>query len=168
MYVSLCKHTGCHTLVKGDQFFCKKHADDLAGYQQRMSKMRVHDKRQVHEYNTKVRYATPERKRRESFYHNKEWKSIRKVVLERDNYICQYCHRYRIVKPANIVDHIVPGQVAPDLITDMDNLVTCCYKCHQRKTEWEQSFYGTGYTDGKKLKTDILIKNIAELPNFSK
>lgn len=166
MIVKRCKHMNCHNLVSNDQVFCKEHADDMAAYKEHMNKMHTHNDRHTHEYN-KQRYASHERGQRESFYHSKRWKQIREFVLTRDNFICQYCYRFGIVRPAKIVDHIVPGQLAPSLITDTDNLTTCCYTCHRRKTEWEQSFYHTGYT-GKELKTDILIKNIEELPNFSK
>ncbi|WP_083480780.1 HNH endonuclease [Companilactobacillus tucceti] len=169
MLVSRCKHLGCHTLVPREQVFCDAHKSDIQLYEQRKEEQRKHIKRHTKSYNKQVRSQSEERRQRESFYHSKQWKKIREYVLTRDNYLCQYCLRFGIIRPSKTVDHIVPGQVAPDLITDVDNLSTICYSCHRRKTEWEQGFYKTGYrNDNQKVKTDILLKNIYDLPNFSK
>ena len=168
MFVKRCKHSGCHNLVKDGSYFCNEHQADLQAYEDRMSKQREHIKQHTHTYNNK-RKSTPERNRREHFYHSRQWYQLRDSVRQRDNYLCQYCLRFGIIRSAKLVDHIVPAQVAPELMTSPDNLATCCYACHRRKTDWEQRFYHTGYqSDKKQLKTDILLKNIEELPNFSK
>lgn len=169
MIMRRCKHLGCHNLVNEGQVFCKKHADDMEAYQRHLSKIHAHNQRHQHEYNTTVRKQSDERSKRDAFYNHKEWKQLRLVILERDNYLCKYCERFGIIRPAKIVDHIVPGQVAPQLLRDQSNLATICQSCHRRKTDWEKSFYNTGYTNNKnKIKKDILIKNIEDLPNFSK
>ena len=169
MFVRRCKHSGCHNLVSGNSPFCSKHMADLSAYEERIAKQRSHIKRHQQEYNTTVRKQSDERSKRDAFYNHKEWKQLRLVILERDNYLCKYCERFGIIRPAKIVDHIVPGQVAPQLLRDQSNLATICQSCHRRKTDWEKSFYNTGYTNDKnKIKKDILIKNIEDLPNFSK
>ncbi|WP_125589758.1 HNH endonuclease [Companilactobacillus jidongensis] len=169
MFVRRCKHGGCHNLVSGTELFCNEHADELPAYQERMNKMHQHIASHTKDYNSNVRYKSKERSKRESFYHSGQWKKLRLFVLERDNYLCQYCLRFGLVRPAKIVDHVVPAQAAPELMTDISNLVTCCNTCHRAKTEWEQRFYHTGYQDEKqRIKADILIKNLSELPNFSK
>lgn len=169
MFVRRCKHNGCHNLVSGNSPFCNEHMADLSAYEERIAKQRSHIKRHQQEYNATARAANGERKQRDSFYHSREWKHIRQFVLDRDNYVCQYCYRFGIVRPANTVDHIVPGQVAPELIRDTSNLATICRGCHIRKTDWEHKFYHTGYKDNnQKIQKDILLKDISELPNFSK
>lgn len=57
------------------------------------------------------------------------WGLIRQRILERDQYICQYCG----LSGANTVDHIVP---VTSLGQDADeNLVTCCQSCNSRKRD---------------------------------
>ena len=59
-----------------------------------------------------------------------EWYRLRWVILERDDFTCQYCGR-RAPEVQLQVDHRVPvvekGTDAPD------NLVTACYSCNQGK-----------------------------------
>jgi len=53
-----------------------------------------------------------------------EW---RKLVLERDNHICQICGN-----PANIADHIVARKLEPELLLDTDNGRGLCNSCHAK------------------------------------
>ena len=53
-----------------------------------------------------------------------EW---RKLVLERDNYICQICGN-----PANIADHIIARKLEPELLLDTDNGRALCNSCHAK------------------------------------
>ena len=64
-------------------------------------------------------------------YIAQEWSSIRKQVLERDRYICQYCG-----KTDEILDvhHIIPYRISKD--NSMLNLVSLCKNCHSY-VEWE-------------------------------
>lgn len=50
----------------------------------------------------------------------------RKGVLERDGYICAYCHEY-----ANTIDHVVPK--CNGGTSDWMNTVACCKPCNVRK-----------------------------------
>ena len=55
------------------------------------------------------------------------YKTIRKMVMERDNYTCVYCG-----SPAEEVDHIVPKQIGGhDYPT---NLAAACKKCNYYKS----------------------------------
>jgi len=51
-----------------------------------------------------------------------EW---RKLVLERDNYICQICS-----EKCSIADHIISRTRNPSLVLETDNGRTLCRKCH--------------------------------------
>ena len=53
-----------------------------------------------------------------------EW---RKLVLERDNYICQLCG-----EPAKLADHIVARKLEPELLLETDNGRALCYPCHAK------------------------------------
>lgn len=79
---------------------------------------------------------------RHTFYKSKEWASIRKEVLKRDNYECQECKRQGKVftdyhepdKHKRLdVDHIKDLEHHPELALDIDNLTTLCVKCHNKK-----------------------------------
>lgn len=53
---------------------------------------------------------------------------LRKLTLERDGYLCQYC-----LGPASTVDHVVP--LARDGDWQEKNLVAACWPCNQRKDD---------------------------------
>ena len=53
------------------------------------------------------------------------WYKIRLKVLERDNHVCQNCH-----KEGNDVHHIIP-RIEGGTAT-LDNLITLCHVCHMR------------------------------------
>lgn len=59
------------------------------------------------------------------------WAKLRKRILERDGYVCAYCHGR-----ANSVDHVIPRAAWPDGqpgVDDPGNLVACCKPCNSRK-----------------------------------
>jgi 5-methylcytosine-specific restriction protein A len=72
------------------------------------------------------------------------WVKVRKLVMERDNGLCQPCHRAGRVALAHAVDHIVSKAKAAQLRwsrarTDHpSNLEAICDPCHLVKTEAEQ------------------------------
>ena len=55
------------------------------------------------------------------------WGSIRKKVLERDNYACRICHKDGAEAKLN-VHHIDINRKN----NNMDNLVTLCARCHRQ------------------------------------
>lgn len=74
------------------------------------------------------------------FYKSKAWRDTRLQVLKRDNYECQHCKAQGKVTTIDKnkhksldVDHIKELDTHPNLAYDMDNLVTLCVSCHNRK-----------------------------------
>lgn len=55
------------------------------------------------------------------------WEFTRKMVFERDRYICQYCGSVENLT----VDHLWPRSKGGK--NGMSNLVTCCAKCNSKK-----------------------------------
>jgi hypothetical protein len=73
--------------------------------------------------------TTPERQRT---YKTQEWRDVVKAVYARDNYRCVRCgHHQDHAEHALHAHHIAPWAKAPELRTDMDNLVTLCARCHR-------------------------------------
>lgn len=57
----------------------------------------------------------------------REWEATRKAVLERDNYLCTYCH----TNQATQVDHVLAKVKGGT--DDPSNLVSSCKPCNLRK-----------------------------------
>lgn len=166
MRVIRCKHNGCIQLVTPDELFCDKHIAEREKYLEKRKQWGERSKQRQRHYNNVLRYSS-DRSERESFYHTKEWKILRKQALERDNHQCQYCKLQAIVSPAKIVDHIVPTQFNESKMKDLSNLASTCQKCHDKKTRWEQTYYGTGYNKDGKSKGLKEVKEIASLKELA-
>lgn len=65
------------------------------------------------------------------FYQTKEWRKARKLVLQRDHYLCQLCIAKNCARKANTVHHIKALEDYPSLALDLANLTSCCYACHE-------------------------------------
>jgi len=65
---------------------------------------------------------------RDSYYTDNEYKNFRQFVLERDNYICQFCGN-----KAKNVHHEKPKKLEPFFSLDPDYAWSCCEKCHYEK-----------------------------------
>ena len=63
-----------------------------------------------------------------------KWKAQRLRVLNRDQWICFYCHG-----PANEADHIIAKVNGGD--DSMENLVSCCRMCNLRKGRKPQGVF---------------------------
>lgn len=74
------------------------------------------------------------------FYKSKEWRTLRKQILERDLGLCQRCGM-----PAELVDHIIPSKDDWDDRLNPDNLQSLCRECHRIKTkrEWMKHHKGS-------------------------
>ena len=78
-------------------------------------------------------------KESDPFYHSKEWKRLRKAALARDNGMCVDCmDRMRAgigIKPnrATMVHHVIPRSERPDLELVLENLVSLCDQCHEKR-----------------------------------
>jgi 5-methylcytosine-specific restriction endonuclease McrA len=80
-----------------------------------------------------------EEKKSNPFYHRVAWKRAREEALRRDRYMCVDCMRrledgYGIrPRRATMVHHLVPVEERPDLALRLDNLVSLCDECHNRR-----------------------------------
>jgi hypothetical protein len=69
----------------------------------------------------------PNKKYRSS-YNQKDYQTFRKFILERDNYLCQFCG-----EKAEHVHHEKPQKLEPFFSLDPDYAWSCCEKCHYEK-----------------------------------
>jgi thymidylate synthase (FAD) len=65
-------------------------------------------------------------------------KDLRQQVFARDNYRCQLCGNVSKQLDAH---HILPIWARPDLVLDVDNLVTLCRSCHKHKVNTHEEEY---------------------------
>ncbi len=82
-----------------------------------------------------------------NFYKSRAWRETREIVLRRDNYECQECKKQGKVTTINPekhksldVDHILELETHPELAHDLDNLVTLCISCHNKKHNRYQGY----------------------------
>jgi len=61
-----------------------------------------------------------------------QWQKLRKIVIARDNALCQPCLKVGRVTQFQQVDHIIPK--AKGGTDDIDNCQCICIKCHNTKT----------------------------------
>jgi 5-methylcytosine-specific restriction endonuclease McrA len=69
-----------------------------------------------------------------AFLCSASWLKLRKLVLQRDRYMCQSPGCGVPVGLSGHVDHKIDRRERPDLALDMDNCETLCASCHSRKT----------------------------------
>ncbi|MFS1513639.1 HNH endonuclease [Chengkuizengella sp. SCS-71B] len=70
---------------------------------------------------------------KKKFYDSQAWKGCRKLVLLRDNYLCQICIKQNKITPSDIVHHIEHLEDNPSRALDMDNLLSVCSSCHNKE-----------------------------------
>lgn len=70
-------------------------------------------------------------KESKAFYSSVAWRECRRIVLERDNYLCQLCLKDKTLKPADLVHHIVYLRNDWSLALSEDNLISVCHQCHE-------------------------------------
>lgn len=146
--VRRCRYELCKRLVPYPNHYCNEHKQYEAEYQAKRNKAR---QQYLQRYNKVKRNRDNDSKQRYQFYRSRQWVSLRAAVLERDYYLCQYCLAIGHTTPnSRTVDHIRPVEAFPDDKDNIKNLATICRKCHKKKTDWEQKFYGTG--NGNTLK----------------
>jgi len=149
--VRRCKADGCRTLVERPAYYCDEHKQYEAEYaKQREVYSRTY-------YNKRVRNKDEDNRERYQFYRSKTWSTLRKLALERDNYLCQYCLALGVTTPdARTGDHVTPVEIAPELKTDVSNIVATCRSCDNTKRTLEQEIYGTGQNRTKQ-NTDLRL-----------
>ncbi len=67
----------------------------------------------------------------QGFYHTTAWRRVRQIVLQRDNYLCKLGSSKKCTLIATEVHHIQPLEDFPELALDLDNLISCCWWCHE-------------------------------------
>lgn len=160
-----CRATECHAMCAIPHWYCPKHIDQEAAYLANRERWaRGHDADYQHKYNTVTRNRNTAKSEQYKFYQSKQWKELRRLVLDRDSHLDQYAKAVGIIRPGNTVDHCIPYEVAPEIHDHADNLVTCSPETHKLKTKWEQEYYGTGIGNKHTNATPISdIGTIAKL-----
>ncbi|HEM3878449.1 HNH endonuclease signature motif containing protein [Streptococcus suis] len=79
------------------------------------------------------------RESRRAFYNSSPWRNLRREVLERDHYECQWCAAEGKVTTVDRdvleVDHIKELEYYPEYALDIDNLRTLCKYHHNQRHE---------------------------------
>ena len=104
----LCCKAGCANLTR--ERYCTKHKSEKNRYNRERN-----DKEYV------------------AFYKTKEWELIRGIALARDRYQCVECKKRGIIKPAQMVHHIVPVKKDWNKRLELSNLESLCEACHNAK-----------------------------------
>lgn len=65
--------------------------------------------------------------------YNRQWAKSRKAFLSRHPF-CRRCEAMGTLRPATVVDHIVPHKADQTLFWDMTNWQPLCKACHDQKT----------------------------------
>ena len=112
-----CMHPGCPRRRNATTKYCDDHAPDYAKLK------KIQNRQRVKYYGSR--------------YNSRRWRSLRNVVLRRDQ-LCQCdltnCNHepYRCGKQATEVDHRIA--IESGGTNDLDNLRGLCKQCHSRKT----------------------------------
>ena len=78
-------------------------------------------------------------KKADPFYKSAAWRRARAAALERDHHLCRDCMAAKArgemvrARTATVVHHILPVELRPDLKLDMDNLISLCEACHNKR-----------------------------------
>lgn len=167
MRLKHCNWLHCLRLVKQGVDFCDEHKQ--ASIERKKEYISTKTKR---ESTTKGKQlaashmahynATTRDPEANAFYHSVQWQHMRDYVYSRDMGMCQVCGN--AVTNRKIVDHIHPLKVAPNEKLDSDNLWTLCYRCHNIKTDLEQSIKSqpNGVNKLKHISRDWWKKAIKE------
>ena len=157
-----CRYPNCHTMVTFPDHYCQQHYEHEAEYlASRQRWARGTDKQYTHKYNTVTRYRNEDKRQQYNFYRTRQWSHLRQQVLERDHYLCAYCKVQGLITPAKTVDHIIPIEFDETLKANVVNLAVICGSCHRAKTDWEQSYYGTG--QGNELQSVTPINDVSAI-----
>ena len=71
---------------------------------------------------------------RREFYNSNDWRTLRKLALERDHHECIWCREEGKVTTDNLeVDHIKELEFYPEFALDIGNLRTLCKECHNKR-----------------------------------
>ncbi|MCA1342001.1 HNH endonuclease [Lactiplantibacillus pentosus] len=167
MRLKHCNARGCDMLVSMGTDFCPTHKQaDMerkqAYIKQREKVKNTHKGKQLAASHMAHYNHTTRDPEANAFYHSKQWQTVRDYIYARDLATCQVCGN--AVTDRKIVDHIHPLKVAPDKKLDKSNLWTLCYRCHNIKTQLEESIKQQTNGDNKlaHISKDWWVKTIKE------
>ena len=115
----------CGKLISATVWYCPTCTKRKELEEERLKKERC--KR----YN-KERYKDENNLKIKRFYGSKDWETMRKIILIRDNYLCVHCFKKGIYTKAETVHHKVEIEQAWELRLDKENLISLCNKCHNK------------------------------------
>lgn len=152
-----CRAYGCRKMIPVSESHCNEHLEQKRN-------------RETDKSYDQWRKTNRKAGKRNNFYKQSAWKNHKQPeIMARDHRLCKYCDLVGCVTPADLVDHVVPREIAPELELEDEYLVASCKACHNLKTVWEQSYYGTGQynklnKDAVKILDYKLLKFIFENP----
>ena len=80
--------------------------------------------------------------KKQGFYHTGAWRRARRLVLQRDHYLCQLRISKKCTGIATEVHHIKPLEDYPELGLELSNLTSCCWWCHEDTKEHRSTQQG--------------------------
>ena len=142
MRLKHCNWRSCQRLIPMGTDFCDEHKQaDLArkqNYIKQRDKVKSTTKgRQLAASHMAHYNVTTRDPQANAFYHSTQWQRMRDYVYSRDLACCQVCGN--AVTNRKIVDHIHPLKVSNEERLSQDNLWVLCYRCHNIKTQLEES-----------------------------
>lgn len=153
-----CHHYGCHKLAIAPHYFCSEHLDEEQAFlEKRLKWHNAHKKDYTRKYNTIKRVRNDIKREQNDFYRSKQWQGLRKIVLDKQHYLCQYCLLHERVTPAKTVDHRVPITFDLSKKADINNLDVICPSCHYKKDRFEAIYYGA-QTGDRRNNVDPILK----------
>ena len=112
-----CASAGCAELLRGETY-CPRHQAE-------------YDSRRVDQAKkTNARY-NERRSESDKFYGTARWRKL-SLYFRKLHPLCANCKAEGRVTPAQVVDHIEPYKLRPDLATEWSNLRALCHACHNR------------------------------------
>lgn len=110
--MTFCRHPGCGELVRSG--YCDKHKP--AERSDRLAGQRDYNKRRAES---------------DSLYGTQRWRKL-SVAFKRRHPCCSECENNGLVRPTEIVDHIVPAKEDLSLFWEWSNLRALCHDCHNK------------------------------------
>ena len=105
-----CAYPGCAALVPGSSY-CEEHTTERK----------------------RAYRGAAERKQLEAFYNSRAWRAT-SIAYRKRPPVCVQCCERGVVRPCDVVDHIVEIRDAPALRFVQSNLQALCHACHNNKT----------------------------------
>ena len=82
-----------------------------------------------------------QRERSSDLYHTYRWTKL-SAAFRAAHPLCAECNRKGIIKPATVVDHIIPYPICKDYFFDRSNLQSLCDECNHEKGQRDKRLIG--------------------------